>query len=495
MKEICIYTTSGGYRIALDKHTSLITGTDISLQDFYAPFIEIVYNVWLKQYIVKNKYRYYDGQYLYMPIYDLPRLLDFLKNKCKVKLIPIAPIEGKDIDLDLIDGFTYKDTYQKNAVDQLVQSPNTRRFLSLPTGKGKTVVSICTCAAIKKRALITMTSIMDQWKASFLKFTKIKEDEIYILQGRKSVELLLEEIDTTLFPKVILGNIPTLVSYQKDIDQIDPNIFNNFCEKLGIGIRFVDEVHQRFAANFAMDVRWNTKIFVAISATFERTDPLMNSIFQQMYGGEEKRVGEDIKTDHIEVRAFEYHLAPNILNMIPKHKFSTFLGYSHMMFEKFMCKRDYIYKFYTEKVILPILRDIYFNNREEDERLLVLFSTQTLRDKLVATLKKEYPKLKTIAYTQKMNIEETHDADIIVSTTKKAGTASDFPNLKATYVGVSISSKVDNKQNLGRLRELKNKTPIFAYSVCLDIPATIKHGNIRKHIFKDITKSIETRRI
>lgn len=482
-----------GYRIPIIKDTSIVKGTSISLQDFYAPFIESTYSEYLKQRVVVNRYRYYDGEYLYIPIYDLQRLLDYLNGKCDVKIINIPPPEGMDVEIPLRGGVAPRDQNQADAVDYLVNAEQPVRSLALPTGKGKTASVLLAGSQIKKRMLIMMTSLIDQWAEAIEKFTLLDlEKDVYILQGKASVYTLINEIDKTIFPKIILANIPTLQAFLKDSDLEDTRIFNNLCTTLNVGVRVIDEVHMRFKTNLMMDLRFNTKITIPVTATFGRTNPVMDAIFQRHYP-RENRFGEELKNKHIEIQAYGYNLDTTDM---PNNKFKTHMGYSQNLFEKYLLKKKPLFRKICTNVYWPILNSVYFNIHHPKEKLLVLFNTIDMRDTIARILQQLHPTYKVECYTTGMVLSDTNDLDIIVSTPKKAGTGTDIKNLRSMFVGVSTSSSIDNEQQLGRLRDLKNGvTPIFAYSYCFNIPSQLRHHNVRKQIFKPICKSIMEFRI
>lgn len=335
---------------------------------------------------------------------------------------------------------------------------------------------------IRRRMMISMTSLADQWLESFLNFTNLKEDDIYMIQGLDSVHHLLENIDKTIFPKVIIANTPTMHLYSK---MTPVKEFNDFCENCDIGVRVIDEVHLRFRNNLIMDLRFNPRITIPVTATFKRTTPKADRIFQQHYHVKD-RFGEEKYDKYVKVVEYRY-----ILNdqRFPKRGFVAYMGYyNHSRFEKWLLHSStaFIKKFIYEEVHLRVLKDQYFSVRNDGEKALVLFSTIDICKDFHKFLSEAYPQFKIGCCVENAGIGEiAENNDIIITTLKKAGTGTDIKNLRTTYVTVSVNSVVENEQNLGRLRKLKDKSvmPIFAYNVCVSIPQQVAHARTRRQLF------------
>lgn len=343
---------------------------------------------------------------------------------------------------------------------------------------------------LKRRIMINMTSLADQWRESYLKFTNLTNDDIYTIQGSDSVHYLLENIDKTIFPKVIIANTPTLQFYEKEVST---DQFNDFCKLCDIGIRVIDEVHLRFKVNLMMDIRFNPAITIPVTATFKRTSPKVDYIFQQHYSVED-RFGEGKYHKYVKVVEYIYFLNDT---QFPKKGFRGYMGlYNHINFERWLlndkCKS--IKRIVYNEVHERILKDTYFSIHNKGEKALVLFSTVNMCVDFCEYLQKHYPSYRINYCVESLSIDEiSAKSDIIISTPKKAGTGVDIKNLRTVYVTISVNSPVENEQHLGRLRKLKDAsiTPIFAYSVCVSVVQQVRHAETRRKLFHKLAMTTD----
>lgn len=495
LMKLRIYLTTMGYRIPIEKGT-ILKGYNIDMKDYYAPFIEDYFDNKIKRFLFTNAYRFYDEQseLLYIPIFDLPRLTKFLdSHNVNYELIELPTTKGLDVDIPLQDWFKPNSKLQEEAVDHIVNNDNCVRGLSLQTGMGKTASVILASHQLKKRMMVTLTSIGEQWRSSFLKFTKLDDNDVYMIKGLDSIFYLLEHIDKTIFPKVIIASIPTLQLYSNNVDV---EKFNNLCNDLNVGIRVIDEVHLRFKSNLVMDLRLNPQITIPVTATFKRSSTTADNLFQQHYPVD-LRFGEDIYNKYVKIIEVNY---PLNAYKFPRGGFTGFKGYySHAKFEGWiLSKRNKQTKTYIfNNVHLRVLNEIYFNIKNKGEKLLVFFDTINMCKEFTDFLRKVKPDYVINCCVGSMNVDDiTETSDVIISTPGKCGTGVDIKNLRSVYMTIAIASSGENLQNLGRLRVLDNDiTPVFAYNYCRNIEKQQSYADIRKDLFKSKSKEFRTFKI
>ena len=114
-------------------------------------------------------------------------------------------------------------------------------FLSLPTGTGKTFVTITMIGLLRKKAMVIVDSIelAEQWKSQFLKHSNLTEDKIKILSGRDSVEDAIKNNNKYYIYIAMHRTLGMLI-------EEDPNSINVLSNKLKIGTRVFDEAHVNF---------------------------------------------------------------------------------------------------------------------------------------------------------------------------------------------------------------------------------------------------------
>lgn len=495
-----VYTTSLSYRFHTTPGGEILcgngkTGTGVFLKGFFSCFDELSWNRIWKQYVVVRKYRYYDNEQrlAYFPKYDLDRFLTFLTlNGLRYRIIPITPCPGKDIIVPMIDTFKPKDERQAKAIDHLINSKTSVRGLSLMAGGGKTATAIRTVSALGKRTMIFCSGLVEQWTEAILKFTKLSESEIYIIKGRESIDLLLKEIDKTIFPSFIVCSIKTASLWANRFNEYEhlPN-FDRVCNLFNVGIRIVDEAHLNFYANYIADLRMNAAVTILLTATFDKTQPEIKIIFDNHYP-KSIRHGEGDIDKYVDVKCYEYDIA--YPGGLPSKFYKSDRGYSQIKLESWLLGKGKLYLDEIYETVYKVIIDTnYAEVRDTGEKLLVLCATGDMCRFVRDRIAEDYPDRSVAVYMSEHSDDVYKDNDIIVSTPGSAGTGRDIPMLRTCLVTISVRSAPLNIQMLGRLRKLlSGNTPIYAYTVCLSIPAQRKHAQVREEIYRNRALTFST---
>ena len=169
-----------------------------------------------------------------------------------------------------------RDEEQEKAIEFLLQDEK-QLMLCLNTGGGKTYCTINALSQMKKRSMVIVDKekIMLQWKESFLKFTNLKEDDIYLISGRDSIEKIMKnKKDCNI--KVFIASHRTLSSYAED----DWSKLTDFFNKIKIGVKVYDEAHVEAKNIFKIDCYTNTFKTIYLTATPARSNPQEDKVFQ-----------------------------------------------------------------------------------------------------------------------------------------------------------------------------------------------------------------------
>ena len=491
-KTILIRKYGLGFNFKLNAN-GVLPGTNISCLSILSVFTTYVFDRIRRRMVVGKKYRYYctETNTLYLPNYYLITFLEFLQtNNLKYNILEIEACEGKDVSIEMIDNFKYKNDRQQNAIEHLISSKKRTKGIALQTGVGKTVSVMAFLANKNKRALIGVVGLSEQWEAAIKQFTKLADDDIFIIKGAPSVIKLLKGIDKTIFPKIIIYSIGTLRNWALDKNQYEnfPN-FDELISLLDIGVRIIDEGHTNFYINYIMDLRLNVKENIILTATFDVTDPTIKRIFDKHYSGDIRFGARDYKK-YVNIFAYNYSTGRGD---IPKFAYSTTEGYSHIILEKYLLKRRHKLNWIFTNVWRRIIERHYLNIKNPGEKLLVLCEKVEMCEYLQDKIAEICGDLTTGIYISGTPDSLLVDVDIIISTTKSAGTARDIADLRTMIQTSSIRSSPLNIQNLGRLRELKYKnkevTPEFIYACNRSIDKQITHHEVRNNIFKSKAKN------
>ena len=431
-----------------------------------------------------------DRDYLY---YDKPNMIMHLHRNClylieqrvkefggELRYEPLPTYEPKRIDIELNPEFPPKE-HQIEAIKYLSYDSAPIRGAGMQTGKGKTFAMIATMVNLGYRAIIEESGLTDQWKRALLKFTDLKEKDIYEVHGSLRLALLLHRIDRTLKPKVILASTPTLKSYMDGgpmYENYPP--FDMFYDKLKVGVRFVDEAHLRFHTNHLIELRSNVPNTIVATATFDRTDKTGKWVFDHAYP-EEIRYGSDQYHKYVKIYEYSYRFA-----LASPRKFKSMNGYSHSKYESFILKDKRRLVALFQQLYRPLIDGHYINIKNPGERLLILCSTEKFCESLKELVIGAYPDLKVGVKVFKSPESVLEESDIIISTPFSAGTGRDISLLRTVILTVSIASAPLNEQILGRLRELlSGAVPEFVYVADLNVDSHVSHQDTRRPLFEE----------
>ena len=486
-----IYTTHMSYRVPIQMNGQFldISPVTINMRKYIEPFVAYTYDHRLRRYIADRAYVAQSNNYmwLHLPYYDLNRFISVLEtNDIPYKCIPLPPQEGSDISFEIASWFSPKDDRQAKAIQHLTTSNDALRGLAIQTGGGKTATVIKTLSVLQKRSLITMSRNIKQWVSEIKKFTDLTDDDIYVLQGGASILSLMETIDVSRFPKIIIGSNRTLKQWcdgQKGYESIAP--FTDICTLFDIGIRVIDEAHLNFHANLVMDLKMNPMITMPLTATFDVNDRKIKMIFDRYYPSE-IRFGENDYRRYVDIYAYGYTTG---YNDIPLRRMKTQEGYNHSRFEAWLLKNISKFAYIYENVYRVIIDSHYMNIRHTDDKMLIFCSTRQMCSRIADMIQEDYPNEICGAYLGETDESVLDDWSIIVTTYLSGGVGTDIKNLRTVLVTISMGSRPANEQILGRLRELPDRTPQFVYVYHKGIPNQVVHAKTRHNIYYPLAKT------
>ena len=485
-----IYTTHMSYRVPIRDNGVYLNSASrtINMRRFVEPFVTHTFDNRSRQFVVDRAYvcATHNRAWLHLPYYDLPRMEEMLvKNDIPYDLHPVSPVAGADIGFTMAPWFQPKDARQEASIRYLTTDTTPLRGLAIQTGGGKTATVIKTLSVLKKRTLITMSRNIDQWVSEIKKFTDLTDDDIYVIKGGASVIDLIENIDVVYSPKVIVGSIKTLRQWSEPtLPYADVPPFQNICELFNIGIRVIDEAHLNFHANLMLDLQMNPAITIPLTATFDVTNIKVKGIFDQYYPST-IRFGENDYRRYVDIYSYGYITG---YNDVPIRKFKTREGYNHARFEAWLLKHPDKFAQIYQTAYRPVVESHFLNIRTSEDKLLIMCSTRQMCHTLAETLQDDYPDEQCGVYLSETDDAVLDELSIIVSTYLSSGVGTDIKNLRTVFVTISMSSRPANEQILGRLRELKDRTPVFVYVYHKGIPSQVMHAQSRHAIYKPRAK-------
>ena len=349
----------------------------------------------------------------------------------RLKLMPRDDVQRKSISFLIGEGdFSYTKKYSQ-------------LLLNLDTGIGKTYVATAALTFYRTKAIIIthIDKIKKQWYDTFMNITDIDKASICDITGSYVINALLDSPNPKF--KIYLINHATINAYAtKHGWESVGELFRH----LKIGVKIYDEAHLCFENMLRVDMYTNTKRTLYLTATFNRSDPDENRLFEQCtksivrYGSEARSE----KRKHIVYLAAFYNSYPDIGE---EGSMSTIRGWSKIRYADYLmgCKRFFEALTYMVN---------YFINKEG--KMLILSSKIETAHTIAEMVKKLHPDKVVSEYHSKISSEDREkafSADIISSTPQSAGTGADIRGLRCVINTESYSSKVSAEQMSGRLRE------------------------------------------
>lgn len=328
--------------------------------------------------------------------------------------------------------------------------------VNLNTGKGKTFVSVYSMAYMKIRSIVITYSVnwLKQWKKCILEYTNLKDDDVYMISGASPISMILSGRSSHIKSKIFLITHSSLQSYGKTYgwDKVR-KLFNI----LQIGAMYIDEAHLNFdnicRINFSVNVY---KTFF-ITATPIKSDEQENNIYQMSM----KNVPaidlfdpeNDPHTDYVAIKWNSKPTPPQISDC------RNIYGLDRNAYISYVINKQ------NFEYFMFVIMDIVL---KKGGRALFYIGTNEAIVQIYHWIAYWYPNLigDIGIYTsiaEDKSLERTKR--IILSTTKSAGAAEDFADLKVTVVlAEPFKSEVIARQTLGRTR---NDNTLYIESVDL----------------------------
>ncbi len=386
----------------------------------------------------------------------------------RIKMVHHQALPGVPVVFKSRNAYEPKD-YQGPIIDYLVAdcppdyAPS--KFVELQTGKGKGFISLTGVGRIGQRTLVVVKGMyVDKWKDEIEEFFQVKPGrDLLVIGGKKcpnpgkAYRNLLAMADAgELQAHFIVVSIDTMRIYQQTYEMYNGEVPgydinpDELYQKLGIGVRIVDEAHQNFHAVFKLDLYGHVWRTISLSATMVSDDRFTN----QMYDTVWPQITRSPKVEfhkYIHVKNLWYSIED-----VRKIKCKNFKRqYSHVMFEQSIMKSKVLLANYYA-MILDVLKTIYFDDRKPGQKAIVFCATKEMCTIIQSWLREAYPHLKIGRYIDVDPFETLEQSDLTVTTLKSAGTAVDIKNLTRVLCTVAVSSKQANEQAIGRLRPVKD---------------------------------------
>jgi len=372
-----------------------------------------------------------------------PKIEDFLK--------------GIDISLNFTGSLR---DYQLDVINTVVPKIKNQEggTISLPPGRGKTVIACKLISELKKKTLVIVhkTFLLNQWKNRIEQF--LPDARVGIVQGK------IIDVDDK---DIVIGMLQSLSLK----DDYPDDLFDD------IGTIIFDECHHLSAEKFSQILRrLSVPYMIGLSGTPFRNDKL-EKVFEYYIGKmlyyEKPQINQDILVNIYRFKMKHERFKVVINKYTKEAQISTMVSNMVELVER-------------NTFIVNLIK----NCREDINRKILVLS-----DRLdhLSYVKEEVDKLdigttsKYVGGMKQSKLDESEKADIIFSTYSMSSEALDISSLNAVILG---TSRRNVEQSVGRiLRKQKGNylSQPLVIDVVDDIKTFVSQSYTRKAYYKKIT--------
>lgn len=377
---------------------------------------------------------------------------------------------------------------------------STQLVLSLPSGGGKTY---CAIAAMSKLGLATIIithndDIRNQWRDRILSYSDIPDKSIVSLSSSSIMhKYLKKDRNTTRQIKsecVYIVTHSLLRSYKKTYG---PDSLNELFERLGIGIKIIDECHKEFFSTIDIDNSVSVYKNFYLTATFARTDEIENTVFQRVFQHVQKLY---INDDDFGVDKNVIYITEIMSTRASQIELGGMRNGNRRTFSKFSIYKYIDYAMRRGTIIESVMSWLeYFINTVKIDGTIVIMSPKKDTCEYFRQLAQDkYPDKTCCVHNSDSKVEDVGKYDIVCSTVKMIGTGNDITNLKLIINIEPIGSTVNIYQIFHRLMrgndaerrfyvDIIDKSVPNVYDMYKRCRKTLEDA-AKKHIILDKTK-------
>lgn len=400
------------------------------------------------------------------------------------------PSSGTSINFDIKPDVKFKDEEQEEAYN-FTMTDRPMHILECATGFGKTFLGIYSSAKIGERTLFLMQSgHIGTWLDDIEKFINIKKTDVGIIRGRDSLVAAYDLLKIGKYePKFIFASSETfreyIKAYETDNEYVDLKP-GQFCKAFNIGRVVRDEAHEALHTLVKQSLYLNVKSMLCLSATIVSEDKFIIKMQETMFPKEHRWKSKN--NNHIEAFSVRYYQDYTL-----KLRYSTGYGYSQMRYEKSILKRPCVRKQYMDMIMEVV--DNFKIDYQKGMKMMVFCGLVEMCEYVTKILSGFFPDLKVATYVGKTDRAVLKEADVIITTLGSCGTGTNIVDLAHAYNTVSVGSRRQAWQAMGRLRKLVNYPgvyPKYYFFSNMSIAPHRKFESKRQFDLLDKTKSLKT---
>lgn len=356
----------------------------------------------------------------------------------------------------------------------------TQQLIDADTGSGKTYLGAAASCFFSARTLVIvpLTILVEQWKASYMDFTSITEDEILVVQGSGTCKKIMD--GKYKHKKIFIMLADTISSFNKrygDLETIE------LLRSMNVYLKIVDEIHKEMKLISMIEALSNFHMNLYMSATPGRAASKENWIFKSCFWniphfGAKFKVQEE---KHINIMVKTYRFVPDpkqIKQMVNQRK-----GWlNSKAYESVLLSAPQ----YQSEDFLNSLKGMikWAKGLLKDGNKILILSETIDGTACMQAIAEEFFPGKTSRYYGTMKPAEKKkgkDGTVICATTTSFGTGADVPGIQFVINITTYANSIAASQLPGRARALKDGTQTWYIElVNMSYKKTIKQYEKRK---------------
>lgn len=437
----------------------------------------------------RNDYKVYydeDKRVLYVPrgysadklSYYFDRGINYVKEHTStrdinfsMKLLPKNDLQREAIRF-MCGVQEYKDTKKASQI-----------VVSLPTGEGKTY---CACASMSvygyaSLIIVNTEDLKTQWRNALVEYSTLSYRDICDIESTSQAMKLYNGKKRDLTKHKVY--ITTHSTIRNIIKNNGGDVLSDLMDRLGIGIKIIDEAHLEFDSTLNIDNYTNVYKTIYLSATFSRSDNREDTVFQRCF----EKVFKFCKVN--ENRRKHVIYIPFIFNSRPSSAFQAMIKGI-----KGFDKNRYIDYQFTDGNIINHVNAVMdlFESKNIEGITLLLSSKKESCDIFKQEVEKLYPDLKVCVHYSGSKVDDLTEYDVICATPRMLGTGKDIRGLRKVINTEPMRSKTNSVQLIGRLREYApDKDTYYVELVDKGFSTVVSMYNDRRRLFSPLVKSLK----
>lgn len=359
---------------------------------------------------------------------------------------------------------------QASAVSAVVDNGFKNAFFNIPTGEGKTLLSVYLTSLLGVKAWATCysTVVLRQWAHTLATKTDIDPKMVLIVNSSKQLlKMAVGDWDPHKYDMYL--STPKILSMFAENYGLD--LLNDVFNTCGIGIKFYDEAHRNVGNICKINALTNVERTYYLSADFSQAKPDTAQLYYKMFGRipvirpAQSYIDSKKYTNCVLVH---FNTRPNFSESASVFGHYGFNGYNYM--EHILRKPQ----FYDALRQVMIAIHTWSVQDQKGYRTVLMCNmiehTNMLKEKIIELVDEiwanDASKPHVAKYHSECSQEEKDDAmefgDIIVTTHQSMGVGVDLPMLRYIIMLAPVNSIVDN-QAAGRARRLKDGADCYYF--------------------------------